>query len=79
MANAKHHFAPLSADEVKAIKLMNILRKSKASLEAFDTIMDWHFKSASILCDQEKLSDSGAYVSQKSLFKHLRKIGRAHV
>ena len=72
VANAEANFAPFTKKWTKAIKLMQILRKSKASLDTYDDIMKWHFIANNTLHKYEELGNTREFVSRKKLFKFLR-------
>ena len=57
------NFAPLTDAEVAAIKCLATLRKTKAPLSAYESIMEWHFGC--------KVSESPEYVSRKTLLPKL--------
>ena len=53
----KHHrfFAPLMRAETAGIELLNVLRKTKAPLNAYPLVMDWHPREKKVL----KYDDQG--------------------
>ena len=56
-----------------ALKLMVELRKTKASLNTYETVMDWHFRSIGQLQDNQKLGEHLDYISRDKVFNYLRK------
>ena len=44
-------FEPLDTHTIKSIKLMNILRRTKAPLNAYQPFLEWHLKETGHLCD----------------------------
>jgi len=54
------------------INLMYALRASKASLDTYDSVMEWHLKANGDLHPWETLSGSNSYLSRQSVFKELR-------
>ena len=64
-----HGFTP---NEVNAIKLLHTLRKSKAPLGMYESIMHWHFEAKGSIRSVQPVSQCLDYVSRKSLFKMLR-------
>ena len=73
VAFAKQHVCCFTYNQHTALKLMTILRKSKASLDTYDDIMRWHFVSNETLKEHEKLNNTGRFISRAKLFKMLRK------
>ena len=69
--HARQHFVQLDRYEVAAIKLMDTLRRKKATLDTYDAIMEWHFKQTGVLHEQEKLGDTKDYLSRKVLIPKL--------
>jgi hypothetical protein len=67
------HFLPLQGRYVAAIELMFILRKTKASLDTYESMMRWHFETTGKLKKGQPLSSIPEYVSRKRLFGYLRK------
>ena len=58
------NFAPLTNEECDAIKCLVALRKTKAPLNAYESVMEWHLGC--------KLGESPDYVSRKTLMKKLK-------
>lgn len=67
-----------TANEAKAIKLMNTLRQTKASLDTYEAVMKWHVQETGEIQEHEGLGASKSYISRKSLFKFLRKRYNIH-
>ena len=63
---------PLTDIEVKAINLLALLRKTKASLETYDMVMEWHLKSSGLLKDWQSLGSSFSYLTHQKVFTTLR-------
>ena len=65
-------FEPLDAATVKSIKLMDILRKTKAPLNAYQPFLEWHLRETGELRDETMtLKDSPDYFSRPTLMKRL--------
>ena len=64
---------PFRKHERDAIRLMHRLRKTKASLDTYDDVMDWHHRAKGTLKRHMKLSSVPQFVSRKAMFKKLRK------
>ena len=71
--HAEHHHIEFNKKQQVAIELLVRLRKSKACLSMYETIMEWHFRAAGRLNEHQKLSDCTDYISRNKLFKMLRK------
>ena len=63
---------PLTSVEIDAITLMARLRKTKASLDTYDDIMDWHLRRTGRLAENQKLGTCPHYLSRDCLMKNLR-------
>lgn len=71
---AKQHLLPdFTKSEANAIKLLATLRKTKASLDTYESVMEWHLQSTGALKHQQTITDCKEYISRKVLFKKLRK------
>ena len=68
---AEDEFLPLTRHEITAIKLMDILRKKRATLDTYDAVMEWHFRQSGVLSDHESLADTRRYLSRKVMMKRL--------
>jgi len=69
---ADHHFLEfLTKKQVTAIKLLAVLRQTKASLDTYEAVMMWHLLESGHLEDHQTLGDTQAYLSRKLLFKFL--------
>ena len=66
-------FEPFTTRYVKAIGLMKALRQTKASLDTYDDIMEWHLKAIGELHPWESASGSSDFISRKVFFEFLRK------
>ena len=66
-------FLPMNKDQVEAIKLLTILRRTKASLNTYETVCEWHFRANGDIKSYESLKDCDAYIPRGKLFKFLRK------
>jgi hypothetical protein len=60
-------------DEVNAIKLLCTLRKTRAPLSAYESVMHWHFVSNGSLHPWQTVHQSLAYIPREKLFTKLRK------
>lgn len=63
---------------VDALNLMHKLRATKASLDTYETIMEWHLKASKKLHPHEALGNSQHYLSRKSVFQFLEKRYNMH-
>ena len=71
--NARQHFLPFTKEEAEAIKLLDTLRKKRATLDTYDDVMLWHFRSNSVLKDDEGLGHAKAFISRKRMLRKLAK------
>ena len=65
---ARSNLLDFTTNVKNAIMLMSSLRETKASLDTYETIMDWHFRS---LLSTQQLSDCRRFISREKLFKQL--------
>ena len=68
----QHNSLGFTQDELNAIKLLRILRQTKAPLNAYELHMKWHLEASGKLRSHESLQKNKAYVSQDSIYKKLR-------
>jgi len=66
------NYPPFDKKQLQAIKLLDILRNSKASLGTYDDVMQWHFKANSDVHSHEKAT-SMHFLGRKALFDELKK------
>ena len=62
---------PIGPVERVAIELMWVLRSTKASLDTYEVIMDWHFCTNGMLLSHESVGRHEDFVSRPRLFKML--------
>jgi hypothetical protein len=61
----------LSTDECHAIKLMILLRKTKASLSTYNDVMEWHLRATGSLPPHASVSNCLKFKSVKKIFSLL--------
>ena len=61
----------MSKEEVDAVDLLRVLRKSGVSLATYDAIIEWHLRANGQLHAKQTLTKSPYYVSTKVLYKNL--------
>jgi hypothetical protein len=66
-------FAPLSRDMTNAILLLGTLRKSKASMDTYEGVSEWHHRTTKAMSGAMTLGNCPAYISREKVFKFLRK------
>ena len=62
---------PLSKEQVTSIKLLDLMKRKKTSLNAYEEFMEWHLKEANIIRDHERLADARDYTGREALMKEL--------
>ena len=73
-AHADQHFSPLDKHQVRAIKLLRLLRAKKAPLDTYDKVQEWFLHETGVLQDHESLRHAGEhYIGRKSLMQFLKK------
>lgn len=65
------NMAPLSADEVRAIRLLQVLRIKRAPLNAYDALLEWYLRDIGLLQNHEQLADSTHFIGRETMFKRL--------
>ena len=70
---AYQHLLPFTHAEASAIRLLIRLRQTKASLQTYESVMEWHLKETGRLQNWQSLADSEEYISREKLFKQLKK------
>ena len=73
VARANAQFANLTKVEQNAIALLHRLRKTKASLDTYESVMEWHLRATGSISEVQSIAQSNDYVSRPKLFKMLRK------
>jgi len=64
-------FLPLRKEQITSIKLLDLMKRKKTSLNAYEEVMDWHLKEAGIIRDHEGLADARDYTGREALLKEL--------
>ena len=64
-------FPPLKAAERTQIKLLNILKRKRAPLNAYQELLEWHLKEKQHLGANESLKDTKFYTDRKAIMKKL--------
>ena len=72
VARANDQFANLTNTEKAAVTLLHRLRQTKASLDTYDSVMDWHLRATGALSETQKATDSDRFITRDRLFKKLR-------
>jgi hypothetical protein len=73
VAKAPKMFARFTQTQEDAITCMATLRKTKASLDTYNAMYEWHLKCTKQLKKHEKLGDTKRFLSRDKVFKLLRK------
>lgn len=66
-----HNFLKLSVADMSSIKMMDILKRKKAPLNAYPELMTWHLKELKHLRSHETLKDSQEYFHRETLISNL--------
>ena len=71
---AKDNWFPhLTKDEKRGVRLLDIMRKKKTPLDAYDAISLWHYQESGVLKENDKLKDAHHHISREVLLKRLKK------
>ena len=73
VARAQKKHGDLSKQDQGSIKLLSILRRAKAPMCLYETILDWHLREIGRLEDHETLKHAREYCSREVLMKKLKK------
>ena len=65
-------FIPFQKKSKDAINLMGVLRKTKASLETYDKVMEWHLKANGDIHPHESIRGNPEFLSRQTLFENLQ-------
>jgi hypothetical protein len=68
----QEHARGFTNTEVDAIKLLSTLRKTKASLGTYDSIMHWHLTSKGSIYNSQTVRDSTVFITRQTLYTRLR-------
>ena len=60
-------FLDLTKEEESSIKLMDILMRKKAPLNAFAEVLEWHLKGSDVIREHESLKDTDRYHHRNAL------------
>jgi len=72
-AKRANDFIPLDANKfVTAITLLQTLRRTKASLDTYEAIMQWKLESQGLLHPGESLAKSPHYISREQVYRKLK-------
>jgi hypothetical protein len=67
------HSVDLTDDEKTAVKLLDILRRKKAPINAYDSLMTWHFRQRGWIEAHQSAAASSHYISRKTILKTMTK------
>ena len=62
----------LNSVELRSIKLLNVLKKKRASLDSYDELMDWHHREVGDIKQHETVKDVDGYLSRKAILDFLK-------
>lgn len=71
VAYCQSQHLPFTKTEEDIIDLLYQLRHSKASLDTFEVVYEWHLRANGMLPSYETLGNSPHYISRKRIFKML--------
>ena len=66
-------FVDLNPQQVRGIKLLDILRRNKSPLSAYDDLIGWYLEETGLRIDNEPIGEVPAYLSRKVLMQFLRR------
>ena len=71
-ADANRDYVPLTDIQKAAITLLATLRRTKASLSTYESMMEWHLRSTGVLRPHETFKNTDKYLTRKKLYEDLR-------
>ena len=69
--HAKKEFKPFTKEEAKTLRLLHLLKDKNAPMNAYDSVMLWHYKECNALMKHQKLEDSSEFIGRKTMIKRL--------
>ena len=69
--NCHEHFTVFDPKEVFAIKMLDALRRKRATLDTYETVMEVFYKHMGVIGEHQTLKDSAEYVGRQTLMKKL--------
>ena len=67
------NFTPFSKRMKDAVQLMRTLRATKASLQTYDAVMEWHLKATGVMAEHASAGSCPEFITRKAVFKFLRR------
>ena len=71
--HARRSFQNFTKSQRRAIRLLVRLRKTKASLDTYESIMEWHFREIGKINVRQSVAQCAGFISRAKMFKFLRK------
>lgn len=71
VANDRKKNRHLTKEEVNCIKLIDTLRRKRATLDTYEAVLEWHLRASGKLEPQMTLGDYTNYISRKKMIKKL--------
>ena len=72
-AHMQQQYFPFSKHEVGAIKLVDLLRRKRATMDTYEAVLEWHLRETGKIQPQMGLGDYPHYISRTKLLKKLAK------
>ena len=69
----QQNILPFTPTQVSAIQLLSKLRRTKAPLNTYDSVMHWHLSTIGKIHPTQSERQSSDFISRERLFKQLRK------
>ena len=73
LEKARIEYHPFSKHEVAAIKLIDLLRRKRATLDTYEEVVEWHFRTNGDIPPKMSLGEYTHYISRAKLIKTLNK------
>ena len=65
-------FCDFTRQQVTSLKLLHTIRKKRATLDAYDAIMEWHLRASGWLQPHQRLGNAnGEYISRQTMMERL--------
>ena len=69
--NAHDHYAPLTANDLLAIKLLDALRRKKATMDTYEAVLTVFFRHTGMIREHQGLGDAVDYISRGTIMRKL--------
>ena len=69
--SAKKEFKPFTKEEAKTLRLLHLLKDKNVPMNAYNSVMLWHYRESNALSKHQTLRDSRDYIGRKTMINRL--------